>query len=58
MAAFIPEGCDHEGIIGIDGRTIAQRDISVLVKALSWLRDSELNPDWKNRTGYLRLVRY
>jgi hypothetical protein len=58
MAQFIPEGCDHGGIIVIDGSQIAQRDIGGLVKALCWLWDAEAKPDWKNRAGYLRPVRH
>ena len=54
MAGLVSEGCEHGGIILIDERTIPQRDIGRLVKALCWLWSSECKADWKNRTVYLR----
>lgn len=56
MAELVAEGCDHGGIILIDGKTIPQGDVGGLVKAICWLWESESKSDWKNRTVYLRPV--
>jgi Domain of unknown function (DUF5615) len=54
MAEIVSEGCDHGGIVVIDGKTIRQSDIGGLVKALCWLYEAESRADWKNRTVYLQ----
>ncbi len=56
MSDLVAEGCDHGGIIVIDGKTIPQRDVGGLVKAICWLWESESKSDWKNRTVFLRPV--
>jgi len=57
MAEFVHEGYDHGGIIVIDARKIAQRDIGGLLKVLCWIWDAEAKPDWRNRTGFIRPIR-
>ncbi len=54
MAEIASEGCDHGGIVVVDGKTIRQSDIGGLVKALGWLCEAESMADWKNRTVYLQ----
>jgi hypothetical protein len=54
MAEIVSDGCDHGGIVVIDGKTIRQSDIGGLVKALCWLCEAESRADWKNRTVYLQ----
>jgi hypothetical protein len=48
---------DHGGIIFIDDRTIAQRDLGGIVRALCALWRASGKDDWKNRVEFLQKVR-
>jgi hypothetical protein len=50
-------GKEHAGIIFVDDRTIAERDIKGLVRAVVELWDEERSTDWQNRVHFLRRPR-
>src|ERR1700736_2511276 len=47
-------GIGHGGVVFIDERSIAQKDIGGLVKALIAFWNAHNNLDWHNRLGYLK----
>jgi len=44
----------HGGVVFVDDRTIAQRDVGGLVQAVIQLWDEEHEIDWQDRTTFLR----
>jgi hypothetical protein len=44
----------HGGVVFIDGRSIAQKDVGGLVKALIAFWSAHNHVDWHNRLGYLK----
>lgn len=48
------QGIPHAGVIFIDDRTIAQRDVGGQMHALLKLLNRSGHEDWENRVDYLR----
>jgi hypothetical protein len=47
------QGLDHGGVVFIDDRTIAQRDLGGIVRALCLLWRRSGKEEWKNRVEFL-----
>jgi hypothetical protein len=54
LRTLAEQGLDHGGVVLIDDRTIAQRDLGGIVRALYELWTSSGRGDWTNRVEFLR----
>lgn len=51
---FADQGVDHGGVVFIDDRTIAQRDLGGIVRALCALWQASGKSDWRNCVEFLQ----
>lgn len=54
LATWEAEGRIHGGVIFVDRRTITERDVGGLVRAVIQLWDQQRDEDWQRRVVYLR----
>jgi hypothetical protein len=57
LRGFADQGVDHGGVVFIDDRTIAQRDIGGIVQALCALWHASGKNEWRNRVEFLQKPR-
>jgi hypothetical protein len=57
LSEFALNGIEHSGVIFVDERTLASRDIGGLLRAVIAFYDRYSEWDWTNRIGFLEAVR-